>query len=87
MCAAKAGFLGKDVPDNMNAFGIYDYKIGTKSFESVTGYRAYLADKSGVSVSARTFSQVSSKFSSTSSVGGSSLFSDFGVSKGRYCDF
>ena len=87
MCLNKAGFLDKDVPDNMNAFGIYDYKIGTKTFTSVDGYRSYLAEKSGVSMSARTFAQVSRKFQSTSSMGASSLLYDIGISHGRYNDF
>ena len=34
-CAGKATFDGKDVPDNMNAFGVYDYSVSTHSFQSV----------------------------------------------------
>ena len=50
-CVNHASFLDMEVPDNMNAFGIYDYKIGTNSFQSVRGYREYLAKKAGISMS------------------------------------
>ena len=66
VCYNQAKFADGDVPDNMNAYGIYDYKIGTKSFQSVDGYRAYLADKAGTSMSAGTFAKVSRKFETAS---------------------
>ena len=81
-CANQAKFADGDVPDNMNAFGIYDYKIGTKSFQSVDGYRAYLAQKSGTSMSAGTFSEVSQKFETANSVGGAGLLSNIGAGIG-----
>ena len=67
----------------MNAFGIYDYKIGTRSFQSVDGYRAYLAKKSGTSLTAGTFAEVSQKFERASSAGSATFFSNIGGGKGR----
>ena len=67
----------------MNAFGIYDYKIGTRSFQSVDGYRAYLAKKSGTSMTSGTFAEVSSKIERASSAGSAGLFHNVGGGKGR----
>ena len=82
-CANQAKFADGDVPDNMNAFGIYDYKIGTTSFQSVDGYRAYLANKAGTSMSAGTFAEISEKFETASSYGSAGLFWNAGGGKGR----
>ena len=84
VCYNKASFLDRDVPDNMNAFGIYDYKIGTKSFQSVDGYRAYLAKKAGTAMSAGTFAEVSQKFQPTTSGGSATFFTNIGSGRGRY---
>ena len=82
VCYNQAKFADGDVPDNMNAYGIYDYKIGTKSFQSVDGYRSYLADKAGTTMSAGTFAEVSQKFETASSFGASGLFYDVGGGRG-----
>ena len=82
VCYNQAKFADGDVPDNMNAYGIYDYKIGTKSFQSVDGYRAYLADKAGTSMSTGTFAEVSRKFETASSAGAAGLFYNVGGGNG-----
>ena len=83
VCYNQAKFAEGDVPDNMNAYGIYDYQIGTKSFQSVDGYRSYLADKAGTTMSEGTFKEVSRKFQSASSFGMAGLMSNVGSGWGR----
>jgi hypothetical protein len=67
VCAGKAQFLGKDVPDNMNAYGVYDYSIWTKSFQSATQYKEFLTKKSGIKMSAGTFAEEQKEWQSTKS--------------------
>ncbi len=43
------------IPDNMVAYGIYDYSVSSRTFQSVTTYREYLAKKSGITMSSGVF--------------------------------
>ena len=65
VCANKATFLGQDIPDNMNAFGVYDYSVWSKSFRSAAQYKEYLAKKSGIKMSKGIFSEERSDWQTT----------------------
>ena len=57
----------------MNAFGVYDYSIWTKSFQSATKYKEYLAKKSGIKMSQGTFAEEQSDWQKTKSKSGGIL--------------
>ena len=48
-------FMSQPIPDNMIAFGVYDYSVHSQTYESVDMYREYLAKKSGTSMSSGIF--------------------------------
>ena len=81
-CVNKASFLGAEIPDNMNAYGIYDYSIRTKSFQSAEQYKEYLAKKSGAQMSSGVFRETSSSWQKTRSVGSAGLLYNVGGGKG-----
>ena len=57
----------------MNAFGVYDYAIWTKSFQSSQMYKEYLAKKSGITMSQGTFAEEQSDYQKTTSKSSGSL--------------
>ena len=49
VCNNKAKFMNGDVPDTMNAFGLWDYSIDTESFQDAQQYVKYLQEKAASS--------------------------------------
>ena len=67
-CARKISFAGHQVPDNMNAFGIYDYSVKSETFSSIDAYIQRLNSKAATSSSRSNFAMERSKFETATSV-------------------
>ncbi|PAA55510.1 hypothetical protein BOX15_Mlig022132g2 [Macrostomum lignano] len=68
-CANRATFMGQDIPDTMNIFGIFETVAETKSFQSASQYMRYIRHKAGLSNQKNLFSSEASKYSKGSSFG------------------
>ena len=69
-CAKKKFFAGKAVPDNMEAYGLYDYSINTQTFQDAKQYVKYLQEKAGAAETESMFQAEASSFFSGQSTGG-----------------
>ena len=68
-CANKAQFLDSDIPDNMNAFGVYDYYVHSNTYSSANAYVAYLREKAATSLSSNVFLMEKAQVSVAASAG------------------
>jgi len=72
-CKNKKKFLDRQVPDCMNAFGIYDYAVKFASYSSTESYVAHLIKQSGASQTSNMFEEEKSSYQETNSGGGGIL--------------
>ena len=69
-CDGRNTFAGGEVPDTMNAFGIYNVDAETQSFTSADGYVDYLTKKSQTANQKGMFQQEKDSMEQKSSFGG-----------------
>ena len=70
VCNNKAKFMNGDVPDTMNAFGLWDYSIETESFADAQQYVRYLQEKAAASEMDSMFQMEAHSFQKGRSSGG-----------------
>lgn len=68
-CANRRTFLGQDVPDTMNVYGIFETRAETKSFQTADEYMSYIRSKAGLSEQKNLFISEASKFSKAKAFG------------------
>uniref|UniRef100_A0A1I8J970 MACPF domain-containing protein n=1 Tax=Macrostomum lignano TaxID=282301 RepID=A0A1I8J970_9PLAT len=68
-CSNRATFMGSDIPDTMNIFGIFETFAETKSFQSADEYMQYIRHKAGLSNQKNLFASEASKYGKASGIG------------------